>query len=97
MAKRMQEQKEDNNRIVAKTMPTAMNLAFSVSTSSSTVNSPIASKSQGILKASGGWMVQGNLTQEEEEIPIPTQRRVLKDGKKDAQLDGCTGKPVATE
>ena len=52
MAKRMQEQKEGDNRIiVAKSKPTTMNLAFSVSTCSSTVNSPIASKSPGILKA----------------------------------------------
>ena len=50
MAKRMQEQRGDN-RIVAKSKPTTMNLAASVSTSSSTVNSPIASKSPGILKS----------------------------------------------
>ena len=50
MATEMQEQKEDN-RIVAKSKPTAMNLAVSVSTSSSTVTSPIASKSQEILNA----------------------------------------------
>ena len=50
MAKRMQEQ-EGDNRIVAKSKPTTMNLALSVSTSSSTVNSPIASKSPGMLKA----------------------------------------------
>ena len=50
MAKMMQEQKGDN-RIVAKSKPTTMNLAVSVSTSSSTVNSPIASKIPGILKA----------------------------------------------
>ena len=51
MAKRIHEQ-EGDNRIVAKSKPTTMNLAVSVSTSSSTVNSPIASKSPGILKAS---------------------------------------------
>ena len=53
MAKKMHEQKEDD-RIVAKSKPTAMNLAVSVSTSSSFVNSPIASKSLGILEASSG-------------------------------------------
>ena len=42
MAKRMQEQKEDN-RIVAKSKPTAVNLAVTVSTSSSSVSDPIAS------------------------------------------------------
>ena len=41
MAKRMQEQNGDN-RIVATSKPTTMNLAVSVSTSSSTVHSPIA-------------------------------------------------------
>ena len=51
MAEKVQEQKGDN-RIVAKSKPTTMNLASSVSTSSSSVNSPIASKSPGILKAS---------------------------------------------
>ena len=55
MAKRMQEQKEDN-RILAKSKPTAVDLAVSVSTSSSSVNSPIASKSPGILKASSRQM-----------------------------------------
>ena len=47
----MQEQNGDT-RTVAKSKPTAMNLAVNVSTSSSSVNSPIASKSPGILKAS---------------------------------------------
>ena len=50
MAKRMQEQKEEN-RVVAKSRPTATNMAVSVSTSSSFVNSPIASRSPGILQA----------------------------------------------
>ena len=49
MAKRMQEQKEDN-RIVAKSKPTAMNLAVTVSTSSSSVNSPMASKNLGCVR-----------------------------------------------
>ena len=48
MAKRMQEQEgEDRGEI----KPTVMNLASTVSTSSSTVNSPISSKSLRILKA----------------------------------------------
>ena len=47
----MQEQKEDN-RIVATSKPTALNLAVTVLTSSSSVNNPIASKSLEILKAS---------------------------------------------
>ena len=78
----MQEQEEGENRFVAKSKPTTMNLAFSVSTSSSTLNSPTASKRKVILKApcrTDWFQVQGNLT---EEITITTQRRVLKDGKK---------------
>ena len=51
MAKRMQEQKEED-RIVAKSKPTAMKTTSTVSTSSSSVNHPIASKCLGILKAS---------------------------------------------
>ena len=54
MAKRMQEQKEEEDRIVTKSKPTAMNLTSTVSTSSSSVNHPIASKRPGILKASAG-------------------------------------------
>ena len=53
MAKRMQEQNEED-RIVAKSKPTAMNLTSTVSTISSSVNHPIASNSPGILKASTG-------------------------------------------
>ena len=51
MAKRMQEHKEEN-RMMAKSRPTVANLVISVPTSSSTVNSPIASRNPGILKAS---------------------------------------------
>ena len=50
MAKRMQEQKEED-RIVAKLKPTTMNLAFIISTSSSIVQNLVASKSLEILKA----------------------------------------------
>ena len=53
MAKRVQEQKEED-RVAAKSKPTTMNLTSTVSTSSSSVNHPIASKSPGILKASTG-------------------------------------------
>ena len=94
MAKRMQEQKEGDNRSVAKSKPTTMNLAFSVSTSSSTVNSPIASKNLGILKAPcrTDWSSTGN----------PDARDRNHDGasgsqgwQKDAFADVSTGKPVA--
>ena len=53
MAKRIQEQKEED-RIVAKSKPVAMNMTSTVSTNFSSVNHPIASKSPGILKASTG-------------------------------------------
>ena len=56
MAKRILERKEED-RIVAKSKPTAMNLTSTVSTRSSSVNHPIASKSQRILKASTGKLV----------------------------------------
>ena len=79
MTKRMQEQ-EGENRIVAKSKP-AMNLVSLVSRSSSSVQSPSASKSLGCSKhiVEQIGQVQGNLRQE---ISITTQRRVLKDGKK---------------
>ena len=80
-AKRMQEQ-EGENRILAKSKPTTKNLAVSVSTSSSTVKSPIVSKSPRILSkhfVEQIGQVQGTLTRE---MPITTQRRVLKDGKR---------------
>ena len=50
MAKKMQEQAEENG-IVAKSRPTSMNLTSSVATSSSSVNSPIASRSPGALQS----------------------------------------------
>ena len=90
----MQEQKREN-RIVAKSMPT-MSLASLLSTSSSTVQNPTASKSPGILKAScrTDWSSSGK----------PDARNSNHDAasssqgwQKDAPLDGGTGKPVATE
>ena len=51
LAKRMQEQKEEE-RTVAKSKSTAMNLSSAVSASSSSAKDPIASKRPGILKAS---------------------------------------------
>ena len=52
MAKRMQEQKGEE-RSVAKSKSTAMNLSSHVPTSSTSAISPIASKGPGILKATG--------------------------------------------
>ena len=57
MAKRMQEQKGEE-KSVAKSKSTAMNLASIVPTSSSSATSPIASKSPGILTS----QLRGNVT-----------------------------------
>ena len=59
------------SKIVAKSRLVVMNLASTVSTSSSSVNHPIASKGPGILKASAG---KPNARQEG--IQNPTQRRL---------------------
>ena len=52
-AKRIQDQKEEEQRVVSKSRPAAMNLSSVVATSSSTASSPIASKSPGMPTASG--------------------------------------------
>ena len=94
MAKRMQEQ-EGEGRIVAKSNPT-INLALTISTSCSTVQNPIASKSPGILKApcQNDWTNTGK----------PGAREFNQDAtsnsqgwQRDAQLFISTGEPVATD
>ena len=94
MAKRMQEQEEDN-KIVAKSKPTAMNLVFTVSTYSSSVNSPIASKIPGILKASTGIPDARARRNSKPDATSSSQGRV-----KHAYLGGLmvevAGKPAAT-
>ena len=52
MAKRIQDQREEE-RVVSKSRPAAMNLSSFIATSSSTASSPIASKSPGMPIASG--------------------------------------------
>ena len=52
LAKRIQDQKEEE-RVVSKSRPAAMNLSSLIATSSSTASSPIASKSLGMPTASG--------------------------------------------
>ena len=52
MAKRIQDQKEEE-RVVSKSRPAAMNLSSFTATSSSTTSSPVASKSPGMPIASG--------------------------------------------
>ena len=65
MAKRMR-QKKGEDKIVGKSMPTTMNLAFTVSTSSSIVQSPTASKSPGILRVpcQNDWKSTGKLVRQ---------------------------------
>ena len=93
MAKRMQEQKEGDNRIVAKSKPTKINLAVSVSTIS---NSPIASKSPGLLKAPcrTDWSSTGKLVARELNRDAPSRSQGWQ---KDAVLDVSTRRLVATE
>ena len=81
MAKRMQEQKEEDG-IVTKSKPTAMNLTSTVSTSSSSVNHPIASKSPGYSKHP-----QRNLTRGQEEIQKPDAASSFEVAEKPAATD----------
>ena len=71
-----------------------MNLAFSVSTSSSTVNSPIATKSSGILEApcrtDGSSTGKLDATDRNQDAASSSQG-----WQKDAFADGSAGKPVA--
>ena len=82
----------NQNLIVAKFRPTAMNLTSIVSTSSSSVNHPIASTSPGYSKH-----LQGNLTRGQEESQNPTQRRVLKEAYFGGLVVEVAGKPAATD
>ena len=90
----MQEQKED--RIVAKSKPTAMNLTSTVWTSSSSVNHPIASKSTEILKASTRKPDARARRNSKPDAASISQGRL-----KDAYLDGLmvevAEKPAATD
>ena len=71
-----------------------MNLAVSVSTSSSTLNSPIASKSPGILKAPCGtdWSSTGKLDARDRNHYAALSSQGWQ---KDSFADVSTGKPVA--
>ena len=80
------------NRIVAKSRPMVMNLTSSVATSSSSVNSPIASRSPGILKSfkSQGWIFREAWCNHKSKFQSRRWQR-------DAQLFISTGKLVAAE
>ena len=90
MAQRMEEQSEEN-RIVAESRPMVMNLTTSVATSSSFVESPIASRSQGILKTSTGKLDASANQNSNSDAASSSQG-----WQRDAQLFLCTGKLVAT-
>ena len=96
----MQVQSKEN-RIVANSRPMVINLTSSVATSSSSVNSPIASRSPVILKASSLQVgLSGRPDASEFKIPVPTQRRVLKVGKGKHvanEHQGCSGKSEIPE
>ena len=95
MTKRTQEQ-EGEDRIVAKSKTTTMNLAFTVSTSSSTVQNPVTSKSPGILKAPcrTDWSSTGKPDAKEHNQDAAS---ISQGCHKDVVLDVGTRKLVATE
>ena len=76
--------------------PTTMNLAVSVSARSSSVNSPIASRSPGILKAlcQTDWTSSGKFDARNSNHDAASSSQGWQ---KDALLDGGTRKLVATE
>ena len=95
MAKRMQEQEEED-RIVAKSKPMAMNLTSTDSTSSSFVNHPIASKSPGILKGlcRRGWPSSGKLVAREHNQDTALSSQMWHE---DARMDESTRRLAAAE
>ena len=94
MAKSMKEEKEEN-RIVAKPKPT-MNLVLLAATSSSTAQSPIASKSPSILRAPchPDWKRAGRPAARDRNHDAPSSSQGWQI---DTFLDASTGKTVATE
>ena len=99
MARRMQEKTEEN-RIVAKPRPTAMNLTSSVPTSiwPTAVNSPIASRSSEILKASTRQVaLWRRLDASTNQNSNPDAVSSSQGWPRDAQLFVNTGRLVATD
>ena len=85
MAKRIQNQKEEE-RVVSKSRPAAMNLSSSMATTSSTASSPIASKSPGIPIASGKPDSRMSVEPSSSDAASTSQARL-----KDAYLGGLSG------
>ena len=94
VAKRVQEQKEEE-RIVAKSKSTAMNLSSRVPTSSSSAKSPIASKSPGILVASE--KPESRMRRNSKSDAASSSQARLQDAYLGGLMDTATGKLVATE
>ena len=94
MAKRMQEEKGEE-RIVTKSKPT-LNLVSHAATSSSTVQSPIASKSPGILKTRcrEDWSSTRRLAAREPNRDAASSSEVWQ---KDAEMDKSTRRLVSAE
>ena len=90
--------KKKENRVVAKSRPTVMNLALSVSTSSSSVNSPIASRSLGILRAPSRQIgFSGRPGVSENPNSNPDAASSSQGWQRDALLDISTGRHVAAD
>ena len=92
MGKRMQEQKED--RIVAKSKPTAMNLTSTVSTSSSSAKNQITSSDPRKLIAAGKLASRTRRNSRPDEAPSSQVK--LKDVYLGGLMDDSAEKPVAT-
>ena len=94
MAMRVKEQKEEE-RVVAKSKPTVMNLSSTVSVSSSSAKDPIASKSPRILRVSvKSYAREGGNSKPD--AASSSQGR-LKDAYFGGLMDRVAGKPAATD
>ena len=94
MTKRVQEQKEEE-RIVATSRPTAMNLSSTVPVSSSSVKSPITSSDYEKLMAPGKSASRTRRNSKLDEAP--SSQMQLKDVYLGGLMDETGGKLVATE
>ena len=94
MAKRMQEQEEEEIS-VAKSKPMAMNPSSTVSASFSSAKDPIASKSLGILRASGKPDARERRNSKPDAAPSSQVR--LQDAHLGGWMDRVAGKLAATE
>ena len=94
MAKRIQEQKGEE-RSVAKSKSTTMNLSSHAPTSSSSAKSPIAFKSPGMRIATG--KPESRMRRNSKSDTASSSQVRLKDAYLGGLMDTATGKPVATK